>query len=254
MNCYKRLGFAFMCILVVRIATLPLSAATCSNETLKGRYGIFITGYDSSGFYQYSATQINSNGAGSFTGVETISDDGTVYNNLATTGTYSIAADCTGSGTIISVKSGQQRHYNFVVDSAGQQIEVAGTDSGHAIESGYGVALGATTCTLTSVAGTYGFHGGGYLVGQGVLQFDGQFILDGTGIVTGIETRDVNGVVVSAGAVTGTYTVAANCTGHLTYTFSGGTVHLNNYFVNGQKEFFAIETDSGTVSSAVFHQ
>ena len=87
-----------------------------------------------------------------------------------------------------------------------------------------------------------------------VLQFDGQFVLGSTGAITGIETRNLNGAVTSAAAVTGKYTVSSNCSGAINYSFDGTTVHLNIYFVNGKKGFLAIETDSGTVASYVFQQ
>jgi hypothetical protein len=254
MTCFRN-WFLIAGAFVAFFATVPQStAATCSNASIKGKYGIFINGYDSSGSYQHGVGQINSNGAGKFTGVETVTDDGTIYNNLSLSGTYSIAANCTGSGTIVNVKNGNQSHYNFVVDNSGKQVEAAETDSGHGTASGYALQLGTATCSASTVAGTYGFHGGGYLVSQGVLQFDGQFIFDGAGGVTGIETRDVNGAIVSASAVTGTYTAASSCTGTISYQFNGGTVNMNIYFVNGAKSFFGIETDSGTVASAVFQQ
>src|SRR5580658_6121896 len=90
--------------------TAVANAAACSNASLKGIYGIWITGYDSSGAYQQSVSQIDSNGKGTFTGTETESDAGTIYNDVAITGTYSIAADCTGSGTIINPKNGNEAH------------------------------------------------------------------------------------------------------------------------------------------------
>lgn len=254
MSRVKKYCFAIAAVLVALLATVPQSvAATCSNASIKGHYGIFINGYDSSGLYQHGVGFITSNGAGKFTGVETVSDDGTIYKSQSTTGTYSIAADCTGSGTIINVKNGNQSHYNFVVDSTGQ-IEVAATDSGHGTASGYALPLGTATCSLSTVAGTYGFHGGGFLPGTGALQFNGQFVLGSTGTITGIETQNVNGVVISAGTVTGKFTVASNCSGTMTYSFNGSSVHQNIYLVNANKGFFAIETDSGTVSSSVFQQ
>ena len=99
-----------------------------------------------------------------------------------------------------------------------------------------------------------GFHGGGLLVGKGELQFNGQLVLGSTGAVAGVETQDVNGTVISTGAVTGKYTISSNCRGTISYSFNGTTVHLNSYFVNGTKGLFAIETDSGTVASFVFQQ
>lgn len=237
------------------MATQALAApAACSNASIKGKYGLIITGYDSSGQYQMGVGQINSNGAGKFTGVETVSDDGTIFNNQATTGTYSIAADCTGSGTIVSVKNGNQSHYNFAVDPEGKQVEAAGTDSGHGTASGYALSLGTATCSAAGLAGTYGFHGGGYLVSGGVVAFDGQYVLDGAGNLTGVETESIGGVITSAAAITGTYTMAASCQGTMTYQLSGAMQDFNIVMVSSGREFFTIETDSGTVTTATVHQ
>jgi hypothetical protein len=257
------IGSKYCCVLVVS-AFLVLSssapaqttapATTCSNASIKGLYGLLITGYDSSGQYQMGVGQIKSNGAGGFTGVETVSDDGLIYNNQALTGTYSVSSNCTGSGTIINVKHGTQSHYNFVVDPLGKQVEAVGTDSEHGTASGYALALGTATCSTAAAAGTYGFHGRGYLVGQGVLAFDGQYVLDGTGKLSGIETRSVNGTIISAAPITGTYSVAATCRGTISYKFNGATVKLNTVMVNGGKSFFTIETDTNTVSTSVAQQ
>jgi hypothetical protein len=114
------------------------------------------------------------------------------------------AANCTGTGTIINIKNGTQSHYNFDVDPVGKEVDATETDSGHGTASGYILALGTATCTVAGVAGTYGFHGGGYLTSGGVLQFGGQYVLDGAGGVTGTETRDLSGTVISAEPITGT--------------------------------------------------
>ncbi len=239
---------------MLAITGLTASAATCSNASIKGAYGLFVNGYDSSNQYQHGVGQINSNGAGKFSGVETVSDDGTIYNNLSLSGTYSIAANCTGTGTITNIKTGAITHYNFDVDPVTGEVDATETDSGHGTASGYALAQGPATCTLAGVAGTYGFHGGGYLVSGGVMQLGGQYVLDGAGNLTGTETRDVAGTIISAEPITGTYTLASNCRGTMTYVFNGSTVNLNTVFVGGGKQFFTIETDSGTVSTSVAHQ
>lgn len=249
----------FAGVLLALVSAAPAQTAiapatTCSNASIKGIYGLLITGYDSSGLYQMGMGQINANGTGSFTGVESVSDDGVIFNNQSLTGTYSLSSNCTGSGTIKNIKNGTTSHYNFVVDPVANQVEAAGTDSGHGTASGYALSQGAATCSTAGVAGTYGFHGGGDLVGSGVLQFDGQYVLDGTGKLSGVETRIVGGTVISAAAITGTYTMASTCRGTITYTFSGSTVHLNTVMVSGGKSFFTIETDTDTVSTSVAHQ
>lgn len=70
--------------------------------------------------------QINANGTGSFTGIESVNDDGVIYNNQSLTGTYSISSNCTGSGTIKNIKNGLISHYNFVVDPVGIHVDAAG--------------------------------------------------------------------------------------------------------------------------------
>jgi hypothetical protein len=232
---------------------VPPPPVTCSNASVIGIYGLLITGYNASGQYQSGMGQINSNGKGSFTGVETVSDDGVIFNNQALTGTYSISANCTGSGSITNIKNGTISHYNFVVDPVGKRVEAAGTDSGHGTASGIAQALGTATCSTLGAAGTYGFHGRGFLVTGGVLAFDGQFVLDGTGKVTGVETRSVDGVI-AFGPFTGTYALASTCRGTLSYAFKGATVHLNIVMVSGGKSFFTIETDANTVSTSVAQQ
>jgi hypothetical protein len=259
MICSKMYGVAMAGVFIAVLSIAPRASAaqpptTCSNASVRGLYGLLITGYDSTGLYQMGMGQINSTGKGTFTGTETVSDDGTIYDNQALTGTYSISSNCTGSGTIKNVKNGTLSHYNFVVDPLGKQVQAAGTDSGHGTASGYAWALGTATCSTAAAAGTYGFHGGGYLTTGGVLQFDGQYILDGAGNLSGIETRIVNGTVISASPITGTYTVASTCQGTASYQFSGATVNVNIVMVNGGKSFFTIETDTGTVSTAVAQQ
>ena len=91
-------------------------------------------------------------------------------------------------------------------------------------------------------------------MGPGVLQFDGQYVLDGTGKLSGFETRIVDGTVISAAAITGTYTMASTCRGTISYTFNGAPVKLNIIMVSGGSSFFTIETDVNTVSTSVAHQ
>jgi hypothetical protein len=254
-SCRTFFVVAFMAIVSSASAqTAAAPATTCSNASVKGLYGLLITGYDSSGLHQVGVGQLNVNGKGAFTGVETVSDDGVIYNNQALTGTYSLSANCTGSGTIINVKNGEQSHYNFVVDPLGNQVEAAATNSAHGTASGYALALGTAACSTATAAGTYGFHGGGFLVTGGVLQFAGQYLLDGAGKLTGTETRDVDGTVISAAPLAGTYSVAANCRGTMSYKFKGATVKQNLVMVSGGKSFFTIETDIDTVSTSVAQQ
>src|SRR5579864_3316844 len=107
----------YVCVVGAFIAIMSCASAqaiTCSNASIIGIYGLLITGYNASGQYQSGMGQINSNGKGGFTGIETVSDDGVIFNNQSLTGTYSVSANCTGSGTITNIKNGNISHYNFV--------------------------------------------------------------------------------------------------------------------------------------------
>jgi len=104
---------------------------TCDVSTVTGKYLVTVTGsyYDSqyyvyliaaTGFYQFD-------GAGGFTGSDTISNDGTITRRTIT-GTYQVNADCTGNMTI----TGSDKltlHADFAVSTA-KNISMVGTDSG----------------------------------------------------------------------------------------------------------------------------
>jgi hypothetical protein len=232
--------------------TMTAAAATCSNTLIKGIYGLTITGYDSANLYQDAVAQINANGKGTFTGIETLSDDGTIFKNAGVKGTYSVGSNCIGTGTIVNVKNGNTVHFDLAVDSLSGHVEFIGTDQGHGTASGVMIPQN-TTCSLSAVKGTYGFHGGGYVVGSGVEKVAGQLVLDGAGNVSGASTLVVAGNVQS-GSFSGKYTIAANCTGTLTGTLGGTTAHFNLVVDTGSKGFEAIETDTGVVTSITARQ
>lgn len=242
-------AFAVFALLFCAASAQQATAAACSNAAITGTYGLLVTGYDSSGLYQHGVAQIKSTGKGTFTGTETVSDDGTLFNKVAITGTYSIAANCTGSGTIINPKNGTQTHYNFVVDPLANQVEAIGTDSGHGTGSGVAIALGTATCTTAAMNGTYGFHGGGDIPSEGQWALSGQLSFSGTGKLSGTETSVVAGTVTSAAALTGTYTMASNCQGTLTYKVGTVTRKWNIVMTDGGQGFVAIDTVSGFVGT-----
>jgi hypothetical protein len=225
---------------------------TCTNASIKGAYGFILTGADASGKYEITVGQIKASGTGTLTGTETVNDYGVVDNNATLTGTYSLGASCTGTATI-TPKGGTTTNYSVVFDSVTKQIEMAETDSG-VTRSGYAMAQGAATCSTAGVKGTYGFHGFGLdaSLGGTPTAFDGQYILDGAGNMSGTGTTSFGGTI-STLAISGTYTVGSNCQGTLDYQFNG-SVNLNIVVVNGGKTFMGIDTASGIVASGVAQQ
>ena len=110
----------------------------CTLGTLKGRYGFTFTGtlvsppvpaaiagpLASVGVATY-------NGDGTFSTVDTTSLNGMIT-TAATTGTYTVDADCTGSSTVTD-SSGNTRHADFVILNHGEEIRTILTDPGRVV-------------------------------------------------------------------------------------------------------------------------
>lgn len=117
-----------------------------------------------------------------------------------------------------------------------------------------GVGVAHASCTLASVAGTYGIlqtakNGtGGIGAGNGQLTFDGLGHLTGTqvGFVTYTSST---GWKDSTGTFTGTYTVAANCTGTVITVDSSGSKARFSFVADnseGGSQFIRVD-NSGAV-------
>jgi uncharacterized protein (TIGR03437 family) len=110
----------------------PLPSGTCSDATLSGSYGYAAAGWlipplvpsltGEAGAGQYTA-----DGAGHFSGVETVSVGGTLYGENIT-GTYQVNSNCTGS-SVLEDSQGNTFHFQFVTSPNGQQVNSIETDS-----------------------------------------------------------------------------------------------------------------------------
>jgi len=107
----------------------------------------------------------------------------------------------------------------------------------------------AASCSDATLKGVYGFTFSG-LGGDGTPRaIVGQATADGKGNVSGTLTKSKDGTILTL-TVTGSYSVAKNCTGSLTSNDSDGeTRHVNFVFDNGNKGWQGIQTDSGRVIS-----
>jgi hypothetical protein len=73
-------------------------------------------------------------------------------------------------------------------------------------------AENTSRCTKQSVAGSWAFTTTGTIVGIGQAGAIGTYVADGSGNLSGSQTRSLNGDVADE-TFTGTYTVDSNCTG-----------------------------------------
>src|SRR5260370_21635389 len=104
-----------------------MAGAVCTNATLKGVYGFTSTGLNGSGVPASNVTQVTADGNGNLTGNTTKSINGTIV-AFATTGTYQLSANCTGSATLTN-QDGQTEHDNLVLNNGNKGGFLIQTDA-----------------------------------------------------------------------------------------------------------------------------
>jgi len=109
----------------------------------------------------------------------------------------------------------------------------------------------AATCSTATFKGVYGYIFSG-IGGDGTPRaIVGQGTADGEGNLSGTVTKSRDGTILIL-TFTGTYSVAKNCTGSLTFTDSDGeTRHVAFVFDNTNKGLQGVQTDSGRIISGV---
>jgi hypothetical protein len=235
---------------MIVLASFALSSAawgaTCSNASLTGTYGFLHLGTDSNGTPASAAvTQITFDPtSGTFTGENIASHDGVIA-TAPVTGTYTVASNCTGTGTPTGAIP-----FSIVVTSTGFLAL-------HLFSEGFAVKQGSPTCTNAGVKGSFGFETTGVLVAgaaAGAVAFIGELRLtvnsSGEGVINGQVASSEDGTFLAEEPVTGSYSVTPDCRGRATITPNGGSeMHFRFVVVDGGKEMLAIETDADTVVS-----
>jgi hypothetical protein len=239
-------------LIVAGVLALSLAAwGQCSNANVTGKYGFYVSGLDKNGNPASFLVYMKADGKGTFKGTGTDSDAG-VVETVSVSGTYTINSDCTGSGTI-KAKGGKAKNYSLVVVSGGKGLQFLVTDAGNVL-SGAGQAQGKETCTLAGVKGTFGVEASGVFIGTGAVALDGLFTLDGAGKVSGTESGSIAGSIFTGQSISGTYTVASNCTGTLSFSLLGQNLNASFVATNGGKSLLVLETDANTVVSGFGQQ
>jgi hypothetical protein len=227
--------FQRLCFPVALMATMMAigdRCAACTNASFVGVWGFQLG---------TAVGQLTSNGSGKITaGSDTVNQSGTVIDQTFT-GTYSVAANCTGKLTV-DFTGGGSATANFVLDNANGGAQIIETTTGASAE-GPAAEQGTVTCGLTGTKQTFA----ALLLGQnttGLVDYVAQVVLNGKGTVSGSGTFDVGGTI-HAVTITGTYTEDTDCKGTIKMTPKGLTA-LNFAFVvvNGGKQLLLVETDS----------
>ena len=179
---------------------------------------------------------------------------------FSATGTYVVASNCTGTGFPTG-----HNPFSFVVTSAGfLAVEPINLTTGVSTE-GFGVKRGAATCTNAIVEGSFGLEATGVFVAgapvTGPVALIGDLKLtvndSGEGLISGhLAGSEGDTIFHFAGEpVTGSYSVAKNCTGTATIqSKSLSEINFSFVVVKDGKEMLAIETDADTVVSGTLRR
>ena len=219
--------------------------ASFSNANVSGDYALTSSGFSANGFI-LTAGRLTANGSGTVSaGVSDENDQGTLTENLAFTGAYSVTANGRGTGSFTSTRG--TSNFAFYMISPSRAVFVQLDD--FAVATGELESQQGSPFSVASLAGDYGFSLTGYDSDN-----VGQFASDGAGAITG--TTDVNDPVSGLfpdQAFTATYTMSSNGRGDLIVTASGGTVHFHSYAVSASKALLVgVDTIlSGTIEKAV---
>ncbi len=243
-------------------STTPETPVTsCSQASLNGTYGFLHDGTNGNAVpISAAVSQITFDSTtGTFSVTTTSSREGVIV-TFSATGTYTVAANCTGTGFPTG-----HNPFSFVVTSTGfLAVEPINLTTGVSTE-GFGVKQGSATCTNAGVEGSFGLEATGVFVagapvtGPVVLIGDLKLTVNhsGQGLISGNLAGSEGGTIFHfvGEPVTGSYSVAADCTGTATIKSKGiSDINFSFVIVDGGKEMLAIETDADTVVSGTLHR
>jgi hypothetical protein len=228
----------------------PVHAANCSVQSLTGFYGFVVNG-TFNGTPIAIAGQMATDGTGSISGLETISEGGAILDSVNILGHYNINSNCTGTLTIQGQRLSPQ-NFDVTLISGGKAISMVEADAG-TTESGTALAEGPATCSTAGVQGAYALQGTGVETSR-PLALGGQINFHGDGTLDGTETTSVNGVI-TTGKISGGYKIGNRCFGAASISVGNRNfVHLDLYVVNGGKGIEFIQADFNTMVSGSMQQ
>ena len=114
-------------------------------------------------------------------------------------------------------------------------------------------------CSNATLKGDYGYGVNGISITippVGALAVLGKITLDGKGDFTGSANASITGNILTDMPISGTYSVASDCTGTLTTFYPAFTAHFSFVIVEGvegRKDAELLGTDAGTVATGTIN-
>ena len=133
------------------------------------------------------------------------------------------------------------------------------TQLANATSAALGAAPGSEAhCSLATLNGTYIMQAQGIAVGgpaPGPFGYASISTYNGKGDTHATYSGSFNGVIRRNQALTGTYTVDADCTGTKTVELGGGVVSHYDMFLSPNGNMYSlVQTDSGVIVTAIFYR
>jgi len=207
-------------------------STTFSNGSLAGAYIFSQGGTTVSGVFA-AVGRFNADGAGNISlGVEDENNAGGVAENLALSGSYSIASNGRGTATLNSTLGAS--HFVFYVVSPTVTFFMD-TDS-NAVVSGNIESSQNGGFSTSSLNGNFGLELDGATATPGFgLAVSAQMSADGSGNLTGTEDVNNNGTLTADAPLSGSYSIESNGRGTADITARGTTSRFHFYLASGNR-------------------
>lgn len=251
------------CLLAIPLVAQPqIGGGVCNSSTLKGTYSLTLTGRDYGPGIEY-AHVLQSIGTATFDGLSAVTFSVTTNTNVTAgtnqpsgtpqtmSGTYSLQSNCIGA---LNITSGGSASYVLGAFNSGANYFITGQDGANSL-IGSGNTLPTTSCSASTLDGTYSFNGNGYGIMSlpggsdlvlSVNEVSGLMTFDGAGNVTANWFLTVSGAGTSPATVKGTYSVASGCTATAQLVTSAGAEYHLVFTItasNGSFVFNALTAD-----------
>lgn len=250
----RDLGKIGLGILMFFVVATGSASAACSNSNANGIYGYTVRGFSGPNSPVASVGLFTADGAGHITaGKSTASYSGSTQ-TATFTGTYSIAADCTGTVTTTDSNSNTNHYFVALAGTKLTAIDLVGADTGLTV-SGNAQPQGVGVCGLTGKDAAFAERLNGY-AGSVIETLAGKVTTDGKGNITnGYLAASADGKTFKPSHATGTYTANSDCTGTAQVTYRNATTNYNYVTVDAGRQYLVIETDAHTtVAGALSEQ
>ncbi|MEO8602096.1 MAG: hypothetical protein ABI629_05925 [bacterium] len=234
----------------------------CSVRSLQGAYIYALDGFSISGDTGSQRTPFAQSGRELFKGDGTMSGVGVGNFNgnvvhVAYTGTYTVAADCSGAVTFTDAAAAVS-HYDIALQDDGAAFGFVQTDP-NVVTAAFERRRTTSDkpCSQATLKGNYVYAGDGFVIaGGGSTQrmpfaTAGREVYGGDGTISGNDTTSTNGVVERT-AYTATYTVNADCSA--TYVYDNDPTNPYALFLDPSGREFAYVATAATRVAAGYER